>query len=261
MKSKTEELLNLLLWSADMHLRPTFRNLTDSYESWAYKNGLLRQLARLEGQRIVERDSAWRDERIYRLTSLGRLQALGGRDPAEHWSRIWDGNWRLVLFDVPTTQNSRRSQLRRYLRSRGFGCLQNSVWVTPDALEDERQLLAGGKVDVESLIMLDARPCAGESDSEIVKGAWDFKRINSRYAQHLKILDDRPAKALRKEANAQALRKWATSERKAWLEAVRNDPLLPERLLPPDYLGQRAWQRRIKVLREAGRQLQTFNPA
>ena len=125
MKSKTEELLNLLLWSADMLLRPTFRNLTGSYESWAYKNGLLRQLARLEEQRIVERDSAWRDERIYRLTSLGRLQALGGRDPAEHWSRIWDGNWRLVLFDVPTTQNSRRSQLRRYLRSRGFllGCV------------------------------------------------------------------------------------------------------------------------------------------
>ena len=258
MKPKTEEFLNLLLWSADMLLRPTFRNLTDSYETWAYHNGLLRQIDTLEKQRFVERDAAWRDERIYRLTERGRLHALGGRDPGERWSRKWDGRWRLVLFDIPTTHNTRRTQLRRYLRKRGFGCLQNSVWITPDALEEERQILVGGKVDVESLILLDARPCAGESDREIVKGAWDFERINLRYAQHLKILDDRPAQALRNEAAANALLHWGAAERKAWLEAVSNDPLLPERILPSEYLGQRAWRRRIKVLREAGRQLQTF---
>jgi hypothetical protein len=30
------------------------------------------------------------------------------------------------------------------------------------------------------------------------------------------------------------------AERKAWLEAVTNDPLLPGRILPSDYLGQQA---------------------
>jgi DNA-binding transcriptional regulator PaaX len=162
------------------------------------------------------------------------------------------------LFDVPTTQNSRRSRLRRYLRARGFGCLQNSVWITPDALDEERQIVRGSKVDVESLILLDGRPCSGESDSEIVGGAWDFESINSRYERHLKVLDDRPTRAVRKEGIAQALLNWAEAEREAWLEAVGNDPLLPKSLLPPDYLGRRAWQRRIKVLRDAGRQLQTF---
>ena len=68
MKPKTEELLNLLLWSADMLLRPTFRNLTGSYETWAYRNGFLRQIGILEKQQLVERDPAWRTERIYRLT-------------------------------------------------------------------------------------------------------------------------------------------------------------------------------------------------
>jgi phenylacetic acid degradation operon negative regulatory protein len=260
MKPKSEELLNLLLWSADMLLRPTFRNLTDSYESWAYRNGLLRQIGILEKQQLVERDPAWRNERIYRLTKHGRLHTLGGRDPIERWSRKWDGRWRLVLFDVPTTQNTRRTQLRRYLRKRGFGYLQNSVWITPDALEEERQILVGGKVNVESLILLDARPCAGESDPEIVNGAWDFKHINLCYARHLEILDDRPSTALRNETAAKALLHWAAAERKAWLEAINNDPLLPERILPSDYLGQRAWRCRIKVLREASRQLQTFSP-
>ena len=77
-------------------------------------------------------------------------------------------------------------------------------------------------------------PCAGESDAEIVAGAWDFERINRRYARHLKILGERPGGALRNDAAARALLRWAAAEREAWLEAVTNDPLLPGRILPSD---------------------------
>jgi phenylacetic acid degradation operon negative regulatory protein len=260
MRPRTEEFLNLLLWSADKLMRPTFRNLTDSYESWAYRNGLLRQIASLETQQLLERDPASPDDRIYRLTWQARLHALGGRDPQARWAREWDGRWRLVLFDVPTAQNSHRVRLRRYLRDKGFGYLQKSVWITPDSLEAERQILGGGKVNVKSLILLEARPGAGESDAEIVAGAWDFEHINQRYTQHLKVLNERPGGALRNATAAKVLLRWATAERGAWLDAVMNDPLLPKRILPPDYLGQQAWQRRVEVLRDAGRQLLTFNP-
>lgn len=259
MKPKTEELLNLLLWSADKLARPTFRNLTDSYESWAYQNGLGRQAAKLERHHLLECHPASPDDRMYRLTWQGRLLALGGRDPQARWSREWDGRWRLVLFDVPNTQNTHRSRLRRYLRDKGFGYLQNSVWITPDPLEAERQILGDGRINVESLLLLEARPCAGESDTEIVGGAWDFENINRRYGRHLKVLAERPDGALRSEAAAKALLRWANVEREAWLDAVTMDPLLPARLLPPHYLGQKVWLRRIEVLRDAGRQLRTFN--
>ncbi len=56
MQPKTEELLNLLLWSAEMVLRPTFRNLTESYEAWAYRKGLMRQLATLEKGGVQEQN-------------------------------------------------------------------------------------------------------------------------------------------------------------------------------------------------------------
>jgi phenylacetic acid degradation operon negative regulatory protein len=256
---KTQEFLNLLLWSADILMRPTYRNLTDSYESWAYRNGLLKQVTRLEQQQLIERDSKSPDDRLYRLSAQGRLHVLGGRDPEERWARSWDGRWRMVLFDVPTGQNAQRERLRRYLRDKGFGYLQNSVWITPDSLEEERRILVGGKINVESLVLLEARPCAGESDVDIVAGAWDFERINRRYARHLKILDERPGGALQNEAAAKALLRWAAAEREAWLDTVTNDPLLPERILPSDYLGLPAWRRRMEVFREAGRQLRTFN--
>jgi phenylacetic acid degradation operon negative regulatory protein len=259
-RPKSEAFLNFLLWSADKLARPTFRNLTDSYESWAYRNGLVKQLAALEKRQLIERNSSAPDDRVYRLTWQGRLHVLGGRDPQARWSREWDGRWRLVLFDVPTAQNTHRARLRRYLRDKGFGYLQNSVWITPDSLAEERQILGGGKINVESLILLEARPCAGETDVEIVAGAWDYERINRRYARHLKILDERPGGTLGNEVAARALLRWAAAERDAWLDAVTNDPLLPERILPPDYLGQQGWARRIEVLREARRQLRTFDP-
>jgi phenylacetic acid degradation operon negative regulatory protein len=259
MKPKTETFLYLLLWSTEKLFNPTFRNLTDSYESWAYRNGLLRQVAALEEEQLIERDPASSDDRVYRLTREGRLHALGGRDPQVQWARKWDGCWRLVVFDVPRARNTCRDKLRRYLRDNGFGCLQNSVWITPDLLEEERQILGDGKINVESLILLEARPCAGESDMEIVTGAWDFERINRCYVRHLKVLGERPGGALGGEMAAKTLLRWAAAEREAWLDAVRIDPLLPERLLPAGYLGQQAWRRRVEVLQEAGRQIHTFS--
>jgi phenylacetic acid degradation operon negative regulatory protein len=258
MKPKTEELLYLLLWSADKLMRPTLCNLTDSFEGWAYRNGLSRQLATLEQLRLLERDPKMTGDRLYRLTEKGRLHALGGRDPEARWSRHWDGRWRIALFDVPMEQHVQRGRLRRYLRARGFGCLQGSVWITPDPVHGERAILTGGKINVESLLLLEGRPCSGESDAEIAAGAWNFEAINGHYARHLKLLDQRPDGSLREKAAAMALQRWAAEERAAWQTAVETDPLLPKVLLPPGYLGCRAWRRRIEVFRKAGRQSRTF---
>ncbi len=91
-----------------MLLRPTFRDLADFCEIWAYRNGLLRQVTTLEQQQLLECDAGAPDDRLYRLSAQGWLHVLGGRDPEERWARPWDGQWRLALFDVPTGQNARR---------------------------------------------------------------------------------------------------------------------------------------------------------
>src|SRR5207247_1644410 len=131
MQAKTEELLYFLLWTCEKAFRPTWRNLEESFEGWAYGRGLLRQLQRLD-------------------------------------------------------------KLRRYLEDRGFGYLQNSVWITPDPVKEQPALLAEGPVDVESLLVLEACPAAGESDAQIVAGAWDFASINAHYSRYQEILSRRP---------------------------------------------------------------------
>jgi phenylacetic acid degradation operon negative regulatory protein len=257
MSRKTEELLNLLFWSAETLVNPTWRNVFESYEGWTYRNGLLTQMARLEQRKWIARKSKDRRDRVYRLSARGRLEALGGRDPQARWKRAWDGRWRLIIFDIPTAQNAQRERLRRYLRSRGFGHLQNSVWITPDSVAEERRVLAGGAINVESLILLEARAGAGESDEEIVAGAWDFDLINHRYSQYLKVLNARPG-ATEKKTEATRFLRWMSDEREAWFEAVTNDPLLPARLLPANYLGRRAWQRRSEQMRHTSRRMEAF---
>jgi DNA-binding transcriptional regulator PaaX len=261
MQPKTEELLHLLSWSTDLLANPTFRNLTDSFESWAYRNGLNRQLAALESQALIERQSVDPQDRLYRLSPAGRLHVLGGRDPVRCWGREWDGTWRVVFFDVPSGRDAQRALLRRYLRERGFGCLQGSVWITPDSMEAEQRELLHGTRNVNSLLLLEMHPCAGETDAEIVAGAWNFDHINRRYADYLKLLNRRPRRSLESEVSAKALLHWSAQERTAWRQALQQDPLLPAALLPAGYLGRKAWNRRIGVLREARRQLETFAAA
>ena len=141
--------------------------------------------------------------------------------------------------------------MRRYLQRRDFGFLQNSVWISPDPLEEERDILTGGMVNVESLILLEARTIAGESSEQIVVGAWDFDEINERYSRYLKILAARPRRIPNDKTSAIKFFQWLSQEGRSWLDAVNKDPLLPNRLLPPNYLGQKAWQRRVKAMKEA----------
>jgi phenylacetic acid degradation operon negative regulatory protein len=261
MKPETEELLHSLLWCMDVLANPTFRNLTDSYESWLYRRGFQHQINRLERARLLERQKRQAGDsknRLYRLTALGRLRALGGRDPQARWARPWDGLWRWIAFDVPMSKEAHRHWLRRYLAGRGFGCLQGSVWVTPEPMEQERQHLVAGNIHVNSLILLEGRACAGETDEKIVAGAWDFDTINQRYERYMKILRERPGGNVANETEAKLLRAWADSERKGWWRAVSSDPLLPECLLPVVYLGKEAWRQRLQTLRLAGRQIQGF---
>jgi phenylacetic acid degradation operon negative regulatory protein len=258
MKAKTEELMWMLLWTGEMLMRPTFRNLTDSFEHWAYRNGFARQLQRLERSGMVESKPGESGDRLHRLSEAGVAAALGGEDPTLRWERRWDGQWRLVLFDVPESRSGERNRIRGYLQQRGFGYLQNSVWISPDPVADERKLLADGPVDATSLVLLEARPCAGESDADLVKAGWDFEVINRNYVRHQEKLDRFPRAGADPGAAAVALCRWMREERAAWQAAAAADPFLPRELWPAGYPGRDSWERRKALMLEAGEHMRSF---
>lgn len=248
MKASTEEFLFTLLWTADSISRPTWRNLNETFESWAYRNGLGRRLANLEQKRFLERRPASDTSRVYRLTTEGRRMALGGGDPPDRWDRAWDGHWRIMVFDLPERASALRAKLRRFLLQHRFGYLQQSVWITPDGLGEVQLKLRDVPADVESLTLFDGRPCGGEPDAALVGGAWDFPAINTLYQRHRTIVGECPDLPSRRRHPGPRFRAWAEREREAWKVAVNKDPLLPRVLLPADYLGCRSWEARKQLL-------------
>lgn len=253
MRASTEEFLYFLLWTADTFMRPTWYNFTDSFEGWAFRNGLGRRIQQLEAQKLVERQHPTKPavgKGFFRITAEGRLRALGGRDPVQQWQRSWDGRWRLLVFDLPAKEVALRTRLRRYLTNQSFGYLQNSVWITPDSLHDAARILHGYRESVESLTLFDGRPCDGASDAELVEGAWNFTVINERYAEHRRTVAQCPlASPPRSPSERARVCAWAQRERTAWKRAFVLDPLLPAPLLPAGYLGRKAWEERWAAFR------------
>ncbi len=249
LNSKTELFLFHLLWTADMVINADYRNLGESFESWAYKNGFLRRVHELEAREFLQSEIDEKSlERVYRLTAAGKKIALGGRDPVEMWGRDWDGIWRMVMFDIPVKENKTRSRLRRILLRNHFGCLQQSVWLTPDPIEKFRLMMGEQLVDTKVLSCLEAKPCMGESVSDITSAAWKFSKINSLYQVHIDLL-----KGLSKRTQSRdwtALRDWLAEEKESWEACMALDPLLPRELLPKNYLGEKAWEIRIKTMRD-----------
>lgn len=250
MKPQTEELLYFLLWTANRLARPSWRNLNDSFETWAWRNGLGRRLAELARQKLIERHPEPNLARVVRLTELGRKIALGGRDPEEQWQRPWDGVWRLVLFDIPVGHDDLRQQLLRLLHRRQFGFLQKSVWITPDPTADVRRSIGRIRVQADAFLVIEGKPAAGESDAEIVAGAWDFTRINESYDKYLSFVRKPPPVG-------EKFIDWARAENAAWKSALHADPLLPAGLLPRNYRGRDAFQKRQEVSAKYGSRLLT----
>ena len=55
--------------------------------------------------------------------------------------RRWDGQWHLVIFDIPHKKKGAREALREKFRDLGMVMLQKSVWVWPYECRDEIHLI------------------------------------------------------------------------------------------------------------------------
>ncbi len=109
-------------------------------EAWKKFNPryLRATIKRLQKEKLVtveKRD----DQQIVTLTNHGKrrilkysLDTLSIKKPGN-----WDGQWRLVIYDVPKNKKHLRDVFRETLKTLGFYQLQESVWLFPFPCEKE----------------------------------------------------------------------------------------------------------------------------
>ncbi len=75
-------------------------------------------------------------QNFLQITEKGQLELLLLKAQLQK-SEIWDGKWRLVLFDIPEDSSNKRDELRRLLLKNNFVKLQASIYISPYSLNRE----------------------------------------------------------------------------------------------------------------------------
>lgn len=121
-----------------------------------------RKLTKREREREARRIIRYMKERGYlagsyehglQLTDKARRRLSKNAMHATHIRipSVWDGNWRIVLYDIPESKGSARRALGDMLRTLGCFQLQKSAWITPFACRDQIASIAA-YFDVDSYI-------------------------------------------------------------------------------------------------------------
>ena len=192
---------------------------------------------RKEGWLSAARDGR---ETVYSLTGTAWQMLDEGR--ARIFQRAagpWDGQWHMVIYQVPEAERAVREQLRRRLAWLGFGPLSGSVWLSPhDRAHQVTEAFAGqpsGQPDV-----FRSRSAGNGADREIAARAWDLAALDRDYQDLLARYSPRLAGYRAGEPDGRA----ALVERMRLVYDYRHfpfrDPDLPPELLPAGWSGRRA---------------------
>lgn len=101
--------------------------LKKDYQASRVKN----TIKRLQKQQFISITEMNGETKI-EISDKGRKRVLAYKiDELRLTNKKWDGNFRLVIFDIPETKRIARDFLRAKLKELGFYQLQKSVLITP----------------------------------------------------------------------------------------------------------------------------------
>lgn len=93
---------------------------------WRY-NQAIRSLEKYDHIKIFKRAGKF----FIQLTRRGKLQALLDKIANDQKKGVWDGKWRMIIWDIPESSSKERDKIRYFLKKLGFQKLQLSVFIRP----------------------------------------------------------------------------------------------------------------------------------
>lgn len=184
------------------------------------KKQIQKSLYRIKKHGWIKEDLSLTKEGRKRLKSL-----LPTRLPAKKW----DGNWYLVIFDIPECLRRKRNILREKLKDLGFGQLQQSVWISPiNYLPIIEKIIE--QYNLSSYVILSQTNKIGrERAQQLADKVWNLKSLNEEYQQFISDWEETQHK------------KEKASFQMKYLQILNKDPQLPRELLPDDWVGDKAY--------------------
>lgn len=147
--------------------------------------------------------------------------------PGFYPSSLWNGQWEVVIFDIPEKERRKRDILRVYLKSENFGKLQESVWISPSRHSEELANLTK-ELRIRPYVLVAYTPKIGEEQvKNLADRIWGITEINQQYQRYLA------------EYRQSGDKFGAITQ---FLSTYNRDPKLPKQLLPSDWKGEEAFR-------------------
>lgn len=180
-----------------------------------------------------------KDEVYLQITAVGK-EYLKREFPVFRWqNEKWDGLWRIVAYDIEESQRDTRDLLRWKLEELGFAMLQRSLWMTPhNVTRPLREFLESEQLTPE-VYVLEAKGLFAGDDRLLAAQLWPLKELNLAYKDWLE----------RARKTGAGKKPWdkRTEFKEEFLGILKADPCLPRKLLPKNWLGERAVERFRKL--------------
>lgn len=148
----------------------------------------------------------------------------------------WDGNWHMVIYQVPESERASRERLRKGLAWLGFGPLAASTWLSAH----ERRIQVAELFAEEAVARVDqlaARSQGVEEDRALAARCWDLGQLSADYQTWIGQWQDHTGAELDDRAALVTRTRLVHSYRKFPFA----DPDLPAELLPAGWPGDRAY--------------------
>ncbi|MCD6401735.1 MAG: hypothetical protein J7L73_07380 [Anaerolineales bacterium] len=248
-----EELLNLLGWYLEVSATRG-RSLTWN-KSFPNREAYYGAVYRLRKAGLITYRRRKNNEIVLGLTPKGESKLPDVLHPKSFWGKKWNGIWYMMVYDIPEKDRKYRDTLRKFLYRMRMGCLQRSVYVTCRDIRPEYNDMVETSGIQQFAYLLEAQTVLGQSAMEIVESAWDFNKLGETQHWYDEIYSDNLQRVLSSKLAKEALENLAREEMSAYLVAMADDPLLPESLLPKDYIGRAVYSLHQKLTFEISKRL------
>ncbi|RPF53893.1 phenylacetic acid degradation operon negative regulatory protein PaaX [Aquisalibacillus elongatus] len=156
----------------------------------------------------------------------------------------WDGQWRMLIYNIPEHKRNLRDELRKELVWSGFGSLSNSCWITPNPLEEQVHRMIE-KYDISDYVTFFKGTYEGMGKAEdLIYQCWDLDEVNDKYSEFIKEYSEKYY------IDQHLIEKGSMSDGECFVKCASLvhqyrkflfiDPHLPEELLPEKWLGNSA---------------------
>ena len=211
--------------------------------------------SRLRKQGLV----VWREKAAatpqLKLTPAGQQLMPPYFNPEKYWNRPWNKIWYLFVYDVPEVDRAYRDVLRQFLKRKRMGCLQQSVWITPQDIRPDFDDLTQAAGVGAFAYLFESRTVLGLPNRRIVSDAWDFDRLERNQTHYCSVMETNLKQLKEGKHPPDDIAELLRISVDAYHAAMAEDPLLPEKLHPQDYRGKQVYILTKEFFAEIDRQL------